>query len=356
MIHRDSQNRIATPAISVLTADRWDPLLDAHGITDTYLRSGWIESAALLEDGASPRYLHFELGPGSGGILLALLVRPVPGTKDHLDATTPYGYGGPVAYGGSPDPRAVGHAWNTWSSQHGIVASFLRFHPLLGNASVGEAMGIEVVPLGHTVAWDLAGGRDLEAAMHPHHRRAVRKARRQGVTVEVLVGPHPLHGFRGLYDLTMRRQQATGFYFFPDSYWRALGRDCGGKQVLVEARLHGEIVASLLCVASGRSLHYHLGASDDRARTVGASNLAFLEAARWGRDAGCTRFHLGGGVGAAADTLFQFKHRYDPASAPLPFSIGKVVHDRQAYFALAGTHSTAGFFPPWRARGLVGSA
>jgi hypothetical protein len=61
-------------------------------------------------------------------------------------------------------------------------------------------------------------------------------------------------------------------------------------------------------------------------------------------------FHLGGGVGGGTDSpLFTFKHRYDPTSEPRPFHIAKLVHDRQRYRALAGTDSTDGYFPPWRA-------
>jgi lipid II:glycine glycyltransferase (peptidoglycan interpeptide bridge formation enzyme) len=150
----------------------------------------------------------------------------------------------------------------------------------------------------------------------------------------------------------MRRQEAEAFYFFPDAYWQGMvDTGAGGELVLVEALLEGEVVASLLCFAHGPWLHYHLGASADAARNIGASNRCFLAAAEWAQSRGMTRFHLGGGVGAGTDSpLFQFKHRYDPTSEPHPFHIAKVVHDPARYQELAGTDSTAGFFPPWQAR------
>jgi serine/alanine adding enzyme len=162
--------------------------------------------------------------------------------------------------------------------------------------------------------------------------------------------PDSLARFRELYVTTMRRQEADPFFYFPTEYWKALLADGGTLQpVLVEGRLDGRLVASLLCFAEGSRLHYHLGASHEAARSIGASNRCFLAAAEWAQARGVTRFHLGGGVGgSAASSLYVFKHRYDPDSDPLPFSIAKIVHDPVRYRELAGTDSTAGFFPPWR--------
>jgi serine/alanine adding enzyme len=208
----------------------------------------------------------------------------------------------------------------------------------------------QLVRRGSTVVWDVAGGRELSAAMHPHHRRAARRAERAGLDVTVVPRPAGLDGFRELYDVTMRRRQAEPFFFFGDDYWDALlanGEALG--LVLVEGRLDGELAAALLCLSEGAWLHYHLGASADAARAIGASNNCFLAAAEWAQSRGMTRFHLGGGVGGdSGSPLFVFKHRFDPASAPLPFHVAKLVHDRDRYLQLTGDESTAGFFPPWR--------
>ena len=70
----------------------------------------------------------------------------------------------------------------------GVVATFLRFPPTLGNHRWSPA-GATLVELGATVAWDLAPGRDLLPDMHTHHRRAVRKAERAGAETRVTVAP-----------------------------------------------------------------------------------------------------------------------------------------------------------------------
>jgi serine/alanine adding enzyme len=332
--------------VDVVPASEWDALVAALGGSDTYLLAAYHQASALLEPpGTMPVFLRFRLPDGE--VALPLLLRPLPDGSG-WDATTPYGYGGPVA-GSVPDPSAFGRALDAWARANRVVATFLRLHPVLGNDRLVPPTA-DVVALGSTVAWDLSPGRDLMAQMHPHHRRATRRAAQAGLEVSIDPAPSSLEGFRKLYETTMRRQGAHSFFFFPTSYWDALLTHAGDLEpVLVEGRIDGELVASLLCFAKGPWLHYHLGASADLARTTGASNHCFFATAEWAQARGITGFHLGGGVGGSSESpLFVFKRRFDPANAPLTFRIAKLVHDQERYLELSGTDSTDGFFPPWR--------
>jgi hypothetical protein len=77
-------------------------------------------------------------------------------------------------------------------------------------------------------------------------------------------------------------------------------------------------------------------------------HLLFLEAANWARGRRYERFHLGGGVGGAADSLHEFKRRFDPGGL-LDAAVGKAIHDEAAYERLAGTGASVdGFFPAYR--------
>jgi serine/alanine adding enzyme len=333
--------------VHVVAPAEWDALVVRLGRDDTYLQVAYHRASVALEvAGTVPVLLHFR--DQGGELALPLLLRPLPDGSG-WDASSAYGYGGPVALG-RPDLAEFGTQFDAWAVANGVVSSFLRFHPLLGNARFAPPRA-EVVELGATVAWDVTAGRDLMADMHSHHRRVVRKAERAELQVEVETNPADLTAFRALYDLTMQRQQADDFYFFDDAYWHALIHEPGLEVVLVNGTLDGELVASLLCFGDGHALHYHLGASGPEARNIGASNRCFLSAAEWAQSRGLTTFHLGGGVGAGTDSpLFVFKHRYDPTSEPRAFHIAKLVHDTERYRALAGSDSTDGFFPPWRGR------
>jgi hypothetical protein len=155
----------------------------------------------------------------------------------------------------------------------------------------------------------------------------------------------------------MERREAAGFYFFPPEYWRALESRPSDVGVHLHLHLHppthvvlfeaGED-AALLCLASPPWLHYHLGASSEAGRKLGASTLLFLEAARWAQELGYTRFHLGGGVGGARDSLYEFKLRFDPGGE-VEAAIGKAIHDEGAYRKLAGPRAGRdGYFPAYR--------
>jgi serine/alanine adding enzyme len=334
--------------LSQFPADAWDDLLSRVGCADAYLRRDYVEGATLLDEG-EPAFLHLA-GPG-GDVLFACIVRDLPGS-DARDVITPYGYGGPVGVGEEPPLERFYGLYEEWCAERGVVSSFIRFHPLFANhrfAPPAVHLGFE----GRTVGWRLDGGRDLLAGMDGKHRNTVRKAMRAGVTVETTPAPRDLTAFADLYKSTMRRLEASDYYFFPAAYWRSLAR-MGDQLVLVDALLEGEVIASAICLAGGPWLHYHLGAMADRARDVGATNLLLYEAARRAQEQGSAIFHLGGSAGTGEDSLFAFKRRFSPDDL-FEYWIGKIVHDEGAYRRLTGGAEIdfEGFFPAYRVPGAL---
>jgi serine/alanine adding enzyme len=308
----------------------WNALLARLGVDDVYLRKEYVESACTIEAG-TPTYLS------EGGVVFPCIVREFRGS---LDVTTPYGYGGPVAAAEDADAFYAGYA--DWCRERGVVSTFVRFHPLFENQRYAR---IAVEPVGLTVAWRLQAG-DLFERLHSHHRRVIRKAQRAGLEVSVEEAPS-LDEFAALYERTMARLDADSFYLFTPDYWESLRTL---PLLLVSARRGDEQVASVLCFAAKPWLHYHLGASSDEGRRVGASHLVLYEAAAWARAQGYDLFHLGGGVGGRADSLHEFKRRFDPG-AEREFAIGRAIHDETAYHDLVqatGGADSGRFFPAYR--------
>jgi hypothetical protein len=311
-----------------VAAGEWNALLARLGTDDVYLRREYVESAAVLEPGR-PTFLHAE------DTVFPCILRDFEG---HADVTTPYGYGGPV---GEP-AEAFYDAYAGWCRERGVVSTFVRFHPLYANQRYSR---FQTETLGGTIAWGL--GDDLFERLHSHHRRVIRKAERAGLEAAVRERSD-LGEFVELYERTMTRLDADAFYLFTPAYWESLG---ALPTVLVEVRREGELAGGALCFASKPWLHYHLGASSDEGRSLGASNLALFAAARWAREQGYELFHLGGGVGGRRDSLYEFKRRFDPGGER-EFAVGKAIHDEAAYHELAGNAGAdAGrFFPAYRAR------
>jgi len=299
--------------------EEWDGLE-----LDAYYRRPYVEAAALV-DGGRPFLLEHE------GAVFAGVEREEP-----RDVVTPYGYGGPTGDGFWP-------AYEAWARERGAVTTFVRFHPLYANQNGAP---IHVEELAPTVAWRLGEERDLLAGLHFKHRNKVRKAEKAGANVAAATG---LGDFVELYEDTMRRLDAAGSYFFPPEYWERLA-GLGDALVRFDASIDGETVASALCLATPPWLHYHLSGTTDSGRSTGSSTLVLLEAARWARERGYERFHLGGGLGGSADSLHHFKARFDPEGL-VPAAVGKAIHDEDAYRELSGGQTGyEGYFPAYRHR------
>lgn len=319
-------------------AGDWDALLAELGVADAYLLRAYVEASALLEPG-EPRFLR------AGDVVFAAVERPIPGAGGATDLTTPYGYGGPAGPG---DGEAFYAAYDAWCRGRGAVTTFLRFHPLLENHRLAPRR-LDLVRVADTATWPLPADADLLAGMHSMHRRGARKALRAGVTATITPAPEELDDFVALYEAGMRRRDAHAFYFFREPYWETL-RGLGERLLRLDARsAEGELLASMLCLATPPWLHYHLGAATEEGFALGASKLLFLEAARHGQENGYAELHLGSGLGGREDSLWEFKQRFSPAPGR-PFWIGRLVHDDGRYRELAGEAAgTDGFFPAYRA-------
>ena len=337
-----TEARARRAALAEVEPAAWDDLLGELGCPDVYFQRAYLESACLLEPGR-PAYLR---AAGQGGdVLFAGIVRALPaGTGG--DVVTPYGYGGPIAVGASPPVERFFEAYERWCAEQSLVTSFVRFHPLLGNHGLAPP-SMHVERLAGTVGWRLDEG-DLLAGMDGKHRNTCRKALRAGVSVSAQPAPEGLGGFVPLYEETMRRQEAAEFYFFPERYWQSLTTALRERVVVFDATLEGELVASALCLASKPWLHYHLGATAEQGRAVGAGNLLLYEAARWAQERGYETFHLGGGVGGRDDSLLAHKLRFSPGGRREAW-IGKAIHDPAAYRELTGRDAGfEGYFPAYR--------
>jgi hypothetical protein len=312
--------------LAEVAPEDWDALCGRAGVADVYYAHGFVAASAPLA-GGTPVFLQGE------GVLFPVLLRGGP-----VDAVTPYGYGGPLVVEPGGD---VAGAYAAWCAARGVLSTFAVLHPLLDV----DTRGFRLTPLGGTVAWALAG--DLEAGMHAHHRRLVRRARTAGLAATAMPAPADLDAFVAVYEETMRRAGAAPFYFFGSPYWEALRRDV--PLVRIDVAGGDGLAASVLGMGRPPLLHYHLGGNTEAGRRAGASQLALLELARWGQEQGFTTLHLGGGVGGRADSLLEYKRRFAPEGL-VPSAIGKAVHDEPGYLRAAGAAAVDwdGFFPAYR--------
>lgn len=292
---------------------------------------------------------------GDRAFLLPLVLQQVPGTPDGaVEATSPYGYPGPVA--SDVDERFWSDALSALLDalrDEGAVSLFVRVHPLLPSAPAALRRAGVLVRHGQTVSVDL--DRDLAdvfRSFRSNHRRQIERSRRHGVTVTVDDWDR-LPAFIDAYHETMRRVGAAPGYFFPPSYFDRLRAALPGQVHLLSAVDDDELVAGGLFFSCGELVQYHLGATRADALQHQPMKLVLAETCRWAQAHGARLLHLGGGVGGSdSDSLFAFKAGFSDRRHP--YDTLRAVLRPEAYRLLvAGAGPGAeddltGFFPAFR--------
>ena len=302
--------------------------LDAQ---DIYFRPEYVSLHAQAGEGRL--YIYEEAGDFW---IYPMLVRPIDriGRKllkeNWFDIESPYGYGGPTSTTLDPGFLERAHEdFDRWCGNEGLVAEFVRFHPVIGNECCASPK-MERVYDRDTFSIDLQSMEPGEMSFSPRPRNKIRRARKLGVRISECQGEEAFERFRGLYMATMDRKDADTLYYFGDRYFSGLKELVKERGYLLSACQDEEWVAAGIFLRGERLLHYHLSASTRDIYVPGATNLMIYEAAKLGRKAGLISMHLGGGLtGRPDDSLASFKKSM--SSDKLGFHIGKRVHNRGIY-------------------------
>ena len=151
----------------------------------------------------------------------------------------------------------------------------------------------------------VADEKSLFDRMDGSARQAVRKAEKDGVTVEVLQSEEAVREFYFLQCLTRKRHglppQPLGFYL---NIWRQILSQNQGMVVL--ASQGGEKIGGAICFFLGGRAIYKYGASDFRRQHLRPNNLVMWTAMKWLARQGATTLHLGK-TALANEGLRKFK-------------------------------------------------
>lgn len=289
------------------------------------LHPHYVATDAVRNDMLHPAYLSFE---AQGECWMhGVHMTDVPGTN-YRDASSPYGYGGPLS--STDDPAFLAAAWRAylaWMRDQRVVVEYVRFHPALGNE---RHYGGHVVDSRPVVSVDLSSS-DITASYAPRLRQTLKKAAGAGLVYdEFELGPHARE-FCAYHGAAMRQVKADPFYLFADAYYERLAAT-GLPRLGICRRGSAEVpwLAAALFLDGRGMREYHLAATNDEGRRLGASSFALHEGALAARRQGMRKLYLGGGTDASADNpLLFFKAAYSPQR--LTYRTGWTVFDATAY-------------------------
>jgi GNAT superfamily N-acetyltransferase len=283
-------------------------------------------AAVAAQEGGEPHALY--VTDHRRTMLLPLVIRPISGGG--FDATSPYGYPGPVGIGTDDSAflRIALVAGSQVLREAGIVSVFVRLHPLL-NPVPPTGIGT-LVRHGETVSVDLTlPEEELWAQTRQNHRRDIARAVRLGYVARMDEGWRHFESFKELYRATMARHSADPFYFFKDAYFDNLREALGASLHLCIVEKEGLIAAAGLYVETSGIVQYHLSGTSDAHRMVQPTKLMMHFVRGWAKERGNEVLHLGGGVGGENDSLMQFKVGFSPRRHT--FSTLRMVIDEAEY-------------------------
>lgn len=293
------------------------------------LSPNYVAADAIRDNGLKPLFLAYR----EGDIFWMHSVHRglVAGTA-WFDLQSSYGYGGPVT--NSDDSAFLDRAWISycrWCQTHDILAEFMRFHPLIGN---WRYYGGSIMDDRMTVAIPLQQD-DLMASYKTRVRTAVRKAQAAGVEAVWQPASAIYDIFPAIYREGMAEIGVDSFYLFGDDYFHALAAN--PDVFLLACVWQDTWLSGGLFLRGGAVMEYHLSATTEKGRGMGATNLLLHTAALRAREQGLDWLFLGGGTDSREDNPLLFFKRGFSAQC-FPYRIGYMIHQPEVYERLKTSH------------------
>lgn len=314
--------------------EKWKNVL-AKTQHDFYHLPEYVELCARYEGGRAAAFLSQK---DDSSLLIPLLIKDIPQElQEHevlYDATSPYGYPGPLT-AGSGDTVAWNWMLNAFQEvclEQKIVTAFIRLHPLMPLAKDIEKYG-KLVKHGETVYIDLSlPVEDIWRQVRSGHRSEIAKLNRSGFRIILNNWDH-LSGFIKLYEENMDRRSASEFYYFPTAYFQDLRSALGERLYLVTVLSpDGHLAAGSLFTENEGIVQYHLSATAEDFLRQAPMKLVLDHFWRLAKEKGNVLMHLGGGLGGQSDSLFNFKAGFSKQKAD--FHTFRMIADKNKYNTL----------------------
>lgn len=288
----------------------------------------YVEADARRNTSLQPAYLAYQEQGETW--FHALHLSQVPGTA-WWDASSPYGYGGPLST--SDDPGFLHRAWQAyveWMRAHSVVVEYVRFHPLLSN---DRFYGGHVLDNRQVVSIDLSTS-DPASGYATRLRQVLRKSARHGLIYEEIPLAGRVGTFGAYYRAAMRVIDADPFYLFGDAYFQSLADSGMARLGLCTHPDHGSDWLAACLLLDGQGVReYHLAATTEKGRPFGASTHALHGAVQQAHADRMSQFFLGGGTDRQPDnSLLFFKSAFSPLR--LAYRTGWCVFLAEGYEAL----------------------
>ena len=335
---------------------RWNSVIDGMPSADFYHTYDYHHLSK--KDGENPVLILYKENDNS--IALPLLIREIENTP-YFDATSAYGYSGPVA--NLEKAKLLNSSFHKhvkeYFSNEAIVSVFSRLNPFIPEQEALLSNLGQISAVGHVVNIDLS--LSVNEQLKGYHKRLktyINKARRHYHT-KLASSPEDVDAFIEFYYENMKRVGAQPYYFFKRSYFHELF-NCdhfGSDLLLASDKETGEIIGGAWFITKNGVSQYHVSGVNSDYLKLNPLKLLIDEMRNIGNERGYRHINLGGGVGNSEDSLYQFKSGFSKQTKP--FKLWKLVVDQKIYDDLVSelinsehyqinNHRYPDFFPFYR--------
>lgn len=275
--------------ISLQNNLRWQKVLDVMQIDDVHYTTHYFLSALTLDPGEA---LMFYYNDELGSVAYPYIKRQVEeGHSNYFDITTPFGYGGPVLRA-TTDASALAvefmEVFSNYCKEEGIIAEYIRFHPLYGNASYFKNH-LKLIPIYETYTIDLKKFAQTSIA------RESDAGESEKLVIKKLGTVRHMFDFLVLYYSEVRkREEADSYYFFTEDYFEALVSELGQVLHLFGAFRGSKLVSACYILAEGNVIYHHLDGTIENEDKGETTRALLLKVAEWGAEHNMSYYHLGG--------------------------------------------------------------
>lgn len=324
--------------INVGQLTKWIEVLDMCYRYDFYHCPSYHQISVDKETYEANLYVFQE---GNYTIAIPLIIRPINEIEglrsyDHYDATSVYGYAGPVASHSTVPERIVKKYQvdlQEYLVDNKVVCAFSRLHPLIRQQSFLEGLG-NIARIGQTISIDLRLSSDEQYSRYrKDHKAGIKKLRRLGAYCRHDQTVDFLEVFIDIYHENMKRVGAREEYFFDRAYFTKI---LGAKDFdmhLFACFIEDDMVCGGLFSLCNGIIQYHLSATREKYLKLAPMKLLIDEVRLWANAVGASIFHLGGGLGAEKDSLFNFKAGF--SNTMHAFNVWQLVVMRNEYMELS---------------------
>ncbi len=341
----------------VLTTDNeaeWRSVLEECGMHDFYHLPSFHRLAEIRGEGTAMMPVFRR---GEHVIAFPLLIRDIPGQGAPIakDATSVSGFAGPLTSSRAlPEDvrRDFLSALQDFFVQNDIIAAYSRLHPLTCDHTLFEGYG-QVIDVGVMLSIDLTLSPEAQWRNYRRdHRKGIRSLSRAGYTC-MEIGIEHLDEIMHIYLQTMERVGAAPAFLFDRSYFEYLLTRMPEAIHVYGCSRDGFTASFTLFSACGGIVTGYLSGTEERYLPEAPSRLIYDAIRILGNETGAKVFHLGGGVGARRDQLFDFKKGF--ATDEHIYQTWRHVVDERAYQEVcrdiighAHDESGTSFFPAYR--------